>query len=71
MKKCILIVFATLICLGLFALDIISTSEGGYFNWDYATTWYGGVVPGADDNVIVNCNIIMPRYTNGDRKSVV
>ncbi len=33
MKKCILTLLATLICLFLFALDITSTAEGGNRLW--------------------------------------
>ncbi|MGM0573813.1 MAG: choice-of-anchor J domain-containing protein, partial [Bacteroidota bacterium] len=31
---------------------IVSTEAGG--NWNDASTWIGGVVPGTDDNVVVN-----------------
>ena len=63
MKKCILIVFASLICLGLFALDIVSTSEGGYWSWNNPASWYGNTIPGASDNVIINCHMEIPPNT--------
>ncbi len=64
MKKCVLTILATLICLFLFARDISSTSASGNFNWGYPSTWIGGIVPNAADNVIVNCNIVLNQYSN-------
>ena len=62
MKKCILTILATLICLFLFALDITSTAEGGDRRWNSPATWIGGIVPGASDNVIINGSV---RVTEG------
>jgi hypothetical protein len=53
MKKYILTLLATLICLFLFA-DISSTTTGGDRCWNTQATWIGGIIPGASDNVIIN-----------------
>ena len=56
MKKCILTILASLICLFLFA-DISSTATGGDRCWNTPATWIGGIIPGANDNVIINSSV--------------
>ncbi len=59
MKKVFLFCLVSLaaICLGA---DIVSTDGGG--SWTNPGSWVGGVVPGSNDNVVINSTI----YVNAD-----
>ena len=48
--------FSLLIASSLFATTISSKSTGG--DWGLTSTWNGGVIPGASDDVVINGSVI-------------
>ncbi len=41
----------------------ITSARNGY--WEYSSTWTGGVVPGPDDNVVINHSVYILGYFGG------
>lgn len=48
---------ATLLTSQLFSATIRTAPQGG--NWHSTSTWIGGVIPGAEDNVIIDARVIL------------
>jgi len=51
------IYFSLLIASSLFATTISSKSTGG--DWGLTSTWNGGVIPGASDDVVINGSVLV------------